>query len=169
MPEKSLLYELRDEDCQVIEEVAEKYQGGQGVLISALHEIQENVGFIPRVAQIKLAETLDISISEVYSVITFYSFFTLQPKGKYQIIVCNGTACYVKGANGILDKLKQELCINIGETTPDRLFSIEAVRCIGACGLGPVISINGEVYARVKPERIPVILADLTRREEKAG
>lgn len=168
MSDTSLLYEITEEDHRFIETVAEKYRGGQGVLITALHEIQEQIGFIPRKAQVRLAETLNIPLSEVYSVITFYAFFTLQPKGKYQIVVCNGTACYVKGAKELLEKLQQELGIKVGETTGDRLFSIEAVRCIGACGLGPVLSINGEMYARVKPEKIPSILADVAAKGEKA-
>nr|WP_245984613.1 NAD(P)H-dependent oxidoreductase subunit E [Biomaibacter acetigenes] len=105
-----------------------------------------------------MAEALNITLSEVYSTITFYSFFNLKPRGKYQIRVCLGTACYVRGANKVLDRLEKELGIKVGDTTNDAKFSLDACRCVGACGLAPTIIINDEVYGRLTPDKVPEIL-----------
>jgi len=141
-----------------IEEMLKKYKGQKGALLQALQEAQNIMGYLPIEVQEMVAETLDITLSEVYSTITFYSFFSLKPKGKYQIRTCLGTACYVRGAEKVLDRLKTELGIEVGDTTDDGKFSLNACRCIGACGLAPAIIINDEVYGRLTPDKIPDIL-----------
>ncbi|AEE92021.1 NADP-reducing hydrogenase subunit HndA [Tepidanaerobacter acetatoxydans Re1] len=141
-----------------IEEMLKKYKGQKGTLLQALQEAQNIMGYLPIEVQEMVAETLDITLSEVYSTITFYSFFSLKPKGKYQIRTCLGTACYVRGAEKVLDRLKTELGIEVGDTTDDGKFSLNACRCIGACGLAPAIIINDEVYGRLTPDKIPDIL-----------
>ncbi|MEG0872405.1 MAG: NADH-quinone oxidoreductase subunit NuoE [Clostridia bacterium] len=135
-------------------EIAKKYENVEGGIIGALHEVQNNYGYISTVSQKYLSKTLNIPMSDIYGIITFYSRFTLKPKGKYNIQVCLGTACYVKGAQSILEKLKKELNIQEGQTTPNGKFSLEAVRCIGACGLAPAIVVNGEVYGKMTEEKV---------------
>ena len=135
-----------------------KYKGQKGVLLQALQEAQGIMGYLPIEVQKMVAEALNITLSEVYSTITFYSFFSLKPRGKYQIRVCLGTACYVRGAEKVLDRLKTELGIEVGETTDDAKYSLDACRCIGACGLAPAIIINDEVYGRLTADKIPDIL-----------
>ena len=114
-------------------------------LIQMLNEVQEHYGYVPKDVQMELSEFLKVPVAEIYGVVTFYSRFTLKPKGKYSISVCLGTACFVKGSQKIMDRLKERLKIDEGETTKDGKFSIEAQRCVGACGLAPVFTINGKV------------------------
>ena len=123
-----------------------------------LHEAQELYGYLPFEVQKIIADGLDIPVAKVYGVVTFYSQFSLTPKGKYRISVCLGTACYVKGAAEILDKLKERLSIDVGECTDDGLFSLDSCRCIGACSLAPVVTINEEVYGKLVPEDIDGII-----------
>lgn len=141
-----------------VSKMLEKYKGQKGVLLQVLQEAQHIVGYLPIEVQKMVSEALDITLSEVYSTITFYSFFSLKPRGKYQIRVCLGTACYVRGADKVLDRIKTELGIDVGDTTDDTKFSLDACRCIGACGLAPAIVINDEVYGRLTPDKIPDIL-----------
>ena len=129
-----------------------------GALMPVLQKAQEIYGYLPEEVQEMVAAGLNIPMEEVYGVVTFYSQFSLNPKGKYKISVCLGTACYVKGAGDIFDKLSQSLGIASGECTPDGKFSLEACRCIGACGLAPVITINDDVYGRLVPDEIEGIL-----------
>ncbi|MFA6735797.1 MAG: NAD(P)H-dependent oxidoreductase subunit E [Saccharofermentanales bacterium] len=129
-----------------------------GSLIAVLQEAQNIFGYLPLEVQKTVATGLNIPVAEVYGVVTFYSFFTLEPKGEYEISVCLGTACYVKGSNLILDKIEKILGIKAGQCTDDGKFSINACRCIGACGLAPVITINQDVYGRLEPDEIPDIL-----------
>jgi NADP-reducing hydrogenase subunit HndA len=131
----------------------------QGALMPILQQAQEIYGYLPEEVQKIIADALDISLSEVYGVVTFYSQFSLSPKGKYNISVCLGTACYVKGAGDLFDKLGEKLNIKGGECTPDGKFSLEACRCIGACGLAPVLTVNEDVYGRLSVEDIDEILA----------
>ena len=135
-----------------------KHKVEEGALIPILHEAQELFGYLPEEVQQKIADGLGISLAEVYGVATFYSRFTLTPKGKYNIQLCLGTACYVKGADKILVKLEELLGIKVGETTADGKFSLEGARCVGACGLAPVMVINEEVYGKVTPEMVKGIL-----------
>ncbi|MGI6113080.1 MAG: NADH-quinone oxidoreductase subunit NuoE [Mahellales bacterium] len=141
-----------------LKEVIEKYKNKEGALIPIMHEAQEIFGYLPIEVQNYIAEALEISITDVYGVATFYSQFSLKPKGKYNISVCMGTACYVKGAQKILDRLKKELNIEVGETTEDGKFTITATRCLGACGLAPVMTINDDVYGRLVEDDIPGII-----------
>ncbi|WP_242848702.1 NADH-quinone oxidoreductase subunit NuoE [Neofamilia massiliensis] len=132
-------------------------------LIEILHLVQNTYGYIPEDMITLISKTLDIPPSRIYGVITFYSRFSLVPTGKYSISVCMGTACYVKGAGDILDEVKKELGINSGETTEDGLFSIVETRCIGACGLAPVVTVNGEVHGRLKKGDMTKIIDELRK------
>lgn len=137
-----------------------------GELINILHAAQGLFGYLPREIQEIIAADLHIPVSRVYGVVTFYSFFTMTPKGKYPVSVCLGTACYVRGAEKVLDEFQRQLEIKVGETTQDGLFSLDCLRCVGACGLAPVVTIGGKVYGRVTPEKVRDILADYYLREE---
>jgi NADP-reducing hydrogenase subunit HndA len=131
---------------KTLEDIIAKHKGEKGSLIPVLHDIQELYGYIPEEVQKKVAEALNIPLSQVYGVITFYNNFSTQPKGKYKIAVCMGTACYVKGAGEILERFKEKLGIDVGECMKDGMFSLEECRCLGACGLAPALTINGKVY-----------------------
>ena len=131
-----------------MQEILGKYSKEKSNLIQILNEVQEYYGYIPENAQVEISEYLSITMAQIYGVISFYSRFTLKPRGKYHIAVCLGTACYVKGSEKILDRAKEKLGIDVGETTKDGKFSLEATRCIGACGLAPVFTVNEEVYGK---------------------
>lgn len=131
-----------------------------GGIIGALHEVQNAYGYIPEVAQKYLSAELNVPMSKIYGIITFYSRFTLKPKGKHHIQVCLGTACYVKGAQQVIDKFSEILGIKPGETSEDGLFTLDALRCIGACGIAPAISINGKVYPKVKLSDVDKIIKE---------
>ncbi len=133
-------------------------------LIQILNEIQEQYGYISQEAQKELSEYLGIPMAEIYGVITFYSRFSLKPKGKYNISVCLGTACFVKGSQKIMDRLQERLKIGQGETTPDGKFSIEETRCVGACGLAPVFTVNGEVYGKATVQKLDQVLDELMKK-----
>ena len=139
--------------------VIEKYRETPGALMPVLQEAQEIYGYLPIEVQRMIALRMGISMEEVYGVATFYSQFVLNPKGEIAIAVCLGTACYVKGSGEILDKITQILGLPAGSTTPDGKYSLEATRCIGACGLAPVLTINNEVYGRLVPSDMEGILA----------
>ena len=149
-----------DAKDEKLEEILHKYKQDQDNLIQILNEVQVTYGYVPESVQLRISEYLGISMAEIYGVITFYSRFTLKPKGEYNISVCLGTACFVKGAEKVLDKAKEILKINVGETTPDNKFSIEAIRCIGACGLAPVFTINDAVYANATPEVMEKVIKE---------
>ena len=129
-----------------------------GALMPVLQQAQELYGYLPIEVQTKIAEGLGISIEEVYQVVTFYAQFSLNPTGKHRVAVCLGTACYVKGAQAVLDKLAEYLEVPVGATTPDGQFTLQATRCLGACGLAPVLTVNEEVYGRVTPDQVAGIL-----------
>lgn len=148
----------KEQEAKLMEVIA-KYKDSKGALIPVLHEAQEIYGYLPIEVQTMIAEGLDVPLSKVYGVVTFYAQFSLYPKGKYNIAVCLGTACYVKGSGDIIDKFKQILNIEVGECTPDGKFSLEATRCIGACGLAPVLTVNEEVYGRLTVDDVDDILA----------
>ena len=144
-----------------IQEILNQYTTVKDNLIPILNEIQVKYGYIPLIAQTKISEYLSIPMAEIYGVITFYSRFTLKPKGKYAISVCLGTACFVKGSEKIMERLKQRLQIKEGETTKDGKFSIDATRCVGACGIAPVFTVNGEVYGRATVKKLDEVLVKL--------
>jgi len=146
------------EKLNQIKDMLKKYKGQRGALLQALQEAQGIMGYLPIEVQKLVSEALGVTLSEVYSTITFYSFFNLKPRGKYHIRVCLGTACYVRGAEKVLDRLKTELGIEVGDTTDDLKFSLDACRCIGACGLAPAIIINDDVYGRLTPDKVPEVL-----------
>lgn len=135
-------------------------KGKEGALIPALHKIQSVYGYLPEEALMLVSEELDIPITQIYGVASFYSLFSLEPKGQHIISVCLGTACYVKGAQNILDRLSSELGIEEGSTTEDGKFTLQATRCIGACGLAPVIMIDEKVYGKISSHDIPKILGE---------
>ncbi len=141
-----------------INEICDRYISEPTPLMMILSDIQKEYGYIPLEVQELVSERTGISVAEIYGVVTFYSFFSLKPKGKYVIGCCLGTACYVKGAQQVIDKFSEILGIKPGETTDDGLFTLDALRCIGACGIAPAVSINGTVYPKVSVSAIPGIV-----------
>ena len=141
-----------------LRDIIARYKDLQGALMPVLQQAQELYGYLPIEVQTIIAEELGIPLAEVYGVVTFYAQFTLNPRGTYNIGVCMGTACYVKGASAVLDRIKERLGIEPGGITKDGRFSLEATRCIGACGLAPVMTVNDEVYGRLTPEEVDKVL-----------
>lgn len=140
-------------------EVINRYKGTDGALIPVLHEAQDIYGYLPVEVQAIISQHLNITMAEIYGVVTFYTQFTTQPKGKYKIGICLGTACYVKGSGDILNKIKEKLGIGEGECSPDGKYSIDATRCIGACGLAPVMTVNDDVYGKLTVDDLDDIFA----------
>ena len=132
-----------------------------GNLIMILHRLQQHFGFVPREVAFEVADLIDVPLAKIYGVITFYNFFKLKKPGRNQIQVCMGTACYVRGGKEVLDAFKKKLEIDVGETTPDRMFSLEVGRCFGACGMAPVVMVNDTVHQRVKPARVGELVSRL--------
>lgn len=153
----------QDEEIQKILNV---YTEDKSNLIQILNDVQEHYGYIPKHAQIAISEYLNMPLAEIYGVITFYARFTLKPKGKYNVAVCLGTACFVKGSEKVLDKAKEILGIDVGGTTEDGKFSLEATRCIGACGLAPVFTVNDEVYGKATPELMSKVIEEYKNKED---
>ncbi|MCI8820705.1 MAG: NADH-quinone oxidoreductase subunit NuoE [Clostridia bacterium] len=152
------IFEGTREQMQALSECIAAHRGQAGALMPVLHEAQNIYGYLPAEVQQTIAEGLNVPLAEVYGVATFYSQFSLSPKGKHQISVCLGTACYVKGSDKILEAVEKELRISCGDCTPDKKFSIESCRCVGACGLAPVMIIDGEVYGKLSPDDVAGIL-----------
>lgn len=148
----------KEQEAKLKETIA-AHRGQKGALMPVLQAAQEIYGYMPKEVQQMVAEGMGVSLSEVYSIVTFYSLFHLQPKGKYKIQVCMGTACYVKGAQQILERFEKELGIKEGQCTDDGKFSIDGPRCFGACGLAPVLSVNEDVHGKVTEDQVPEILA----------
>lgn len=148
----------KEQETQLLEFIASK-KNDKGALMPVLQKAQEIYGYLPVEVQTVISDTMDIPLEKVYGVVTFYSQFSLYPKGKYKISVCMGTACYVKGSGDVFSKLVEKLGIESGECTADGKFSLEACRCIGACGLAPVMMINEDVYGRLTVDSIDEILA----------
>ena len=149
-----------------IAELTAEYKGKEGSLIQVLHMAQGIYGYLPREVQEVIAGGLDIPLAEVSGVVTFYSFFATQPRGKHTIRVCLGTACYVRGGKKIVERLREILGVEIGETTKDRIFTFEVARCIGSCGLAPAMSIDDQVYKQVNPDKLEQILQRYYEEEE---
>ena len=150
-----------------IEEICNRYVDEKTPLMMILSDIQNEYGYIPLEVQEIVSKKTGISVAEIYGVVTFYSFFSLTPKGKYVIGCCLGTACYVKGAQNVIDKFSEILGIEPGGTTKDGLFTLDALRCIGACGIAPAVSINGKVFPKVEVNQVPEIIKSY--REEAAS
>ena len=141
-------------------ETIDKNRETKGALIPVLHKVQTLYGYLPEDVLQVVSEELDVPMTEIYGVASFYSIFSLEPKGEHIIRVCLGTACYVKGAQLLIDEISKDLKIGVGETSPDGKFTLEACRCLGACGLAPVLTVGEKVYGRLVPESIPGILAE---------
>ncbi len=146
------------EQAKALEEAIAAANGDKNRLMAVMQDAQGIYGYLPYEVQVRIAEGLDVPVEKVYGVATFYAQFALSPKGKYNVSVCLGTACYVKGSQQVLDELVKELGIDPGECTLDTKFSLEACRCIGACGLAPVMMINDDVYGKLEPSQIKGIL-----------
>lgn len=151
---------LKDSDVQKLKEVARSFGNRPDELINVLHKAQEIFGYLPAEVQEVVAEELRVSVARVYGVVTFYSFFTMLPKGRYPISICTGTACYVRGAEKVLEEFKRILKVPVGETTPDGKFSITCLRCVGACGLAPVVMVGDKTYGRVTTDGVKDILKE---------
>jgi len=149
---------LTDENFEKLHKVIEEHKDMQGPLMPILHGAQHIFGAIPMEVQRVISEKLNTPLAEIYGVVTFYSQFTLEPKGDYLISVCLGTACYVRGAQQLIDKISEMTNVGVGKTSPDGKFSLEATRCIGACGLAPVLTVNEDVYGRLTLNDIPGII-----------
>ncbi|MBZ0154648.1 MAG: NAD(P)H-dependent oxidoreductase subunit E [Alphaproteobacteria bacterium] len=149
-----------EETAEKLDEIIRRYRGKPGALIPVLQEAQDLVGYLPPVVQRHVARGLKVPVSEVHGVVSFYSFFTMKPKGKHNIRVCLGTACYVKGAEEIVKKLSDGLQIEVGGITTDRNFSLETVRCLGACGLAPVVVVDKDTYGSINPIKVLDLLKD---------
>ena len=146
---------------QQVEEICDKHGNKPGELINVLHECQALHGYLPEEMQRIIARKLGVPASKVYGVVTFYSFFTMTPKGKHPISVCLGTACYVRGSERLLEEIKRILGIEVGETTPDGKFSLDCLRCVGACGLAPVVMVGEHVYGRLEVKDVKRILDEV--------
>jgi len=153
------LKEFTPEQLGQVDEIIANYRGKPGALIPVLEQVQDVCGYLPMALQTKVADGLNLPVANVYGVVTFYSFFTMVPKGKHVIRVCLGTACYVRGGKRILEKLSSSLGIDPGGCTEDRLFSLETVRCLGACGLAPVVVIDEDTHGQMKPAKLDELLA----------
>ena len=151
---------LSEAKINFIKDVCKSYGNQPGEVINVLHKVQGEYGYLPAEVQELVAKELGIPVSRVYGIVSFYSFFTMTPKGEHPISVCLGTACYVRGAEKVLDELKRQLGINVGEVTPDGKFSLTCLRCVGACGLAPVIEVGEKVYGRMTPDRVKDVLAE---------
>ncbi len=149
-----------------LEEIVEKNDSQEESLIEILHQTQNLIGYIPEEAQEKISRNLEVSPARVKSVISFYTYFTDQPRGKFEVAFCKGTACYVKGAEEIIEKISEEYGIEPGETTEDGLVSLEVVRCLGACGLAPVMTVNGNAHGMLNPEKAVNIIDRYCRKAE---
>ena len=151
MEEKSISIEIKN--------LVDKWKGKEGNLIMILHEIQNHHGYVPRDLSLELSVMLDVPLARIYEVITFYNYFKLSPPGRHRISVCMGTACYLKGAPALIDEIKSLLNVEEGKTTQDGLFHLDVVRCLGCCGLSPVLMIDDKVYGKVKKAEIADILS----------
>lgn len=149
---------LQEAAVKKVNEICDRYVDEKTPLMMILSDVQKEYGYIPLEVQEVVSARTGISVAEIYGVVTFYSFFSLQPKGKYVIGCCLGTACYVKGAQQIIDKFSELLKINPGETSEDGLFTLDALRCIGACGIAPAVSINGTVYPKMTVDAVPAVI-----------
>jgi NADH:ubiquinone oxidoreductase subunit E len=150
--------EITTDEWAKVNEIIERYNAKPGSLIPVLEQVQGVVGFLPAEVQHRIAEGLNLSRALVYGVVTFYSFFTMVPRGRHIIRVCLGTACYVKRSEEILDKLKTKLTVSVGKMTEDKRYSLESVRCLGACGLAPVVVVDSDTYGAVDPVKVMEIV-----------
>ena len=156
---------LSEAAVRQINEICDRYQSASTPLIMILSDIQNEFGYVPPEVQEIVSKRTGISVAKIYGVVTFYSFFSLEPNGKYVIGCCLGTACYVKGAQAVIDKFSELLDIDPGQTTKDGMFTLDALRCIGACGIAPAVSVNGKVYPKITADRVPEIIEEYRAKE----
>jgi len=148
---------------QEVDEMVKPWEGKPGNLIMVLHAIQNRYSYVPRKISFEVAKRLDVPLAQIYEVITFYNYFKLEAPGEHIVSVCMGTACYLKGAPALIQELKNELGVEPGQTTSDKKFYVQMVRCLGCCGLAPVLTVGHKVYSGVKPEQVRGILAEYTQ------
>lgn len=151
---------LKDQNVQELKDVCKAFRNEPSELINVLHKAQGIFGYLPAEVQEIIAHELKVSVAHVYGVVTFYSFFTMTPKGRHPISICLGTACYVRGAEKVMDEFKRQLSLANGQTSADGKFSLSSLRCVGACGLAPVVLVGEKVYGRVSPEDVKKIIAE---------
>jgi NADH:ubiquinone oxidoreductase subunit E len=151
--------EFSEEELAAVDRIINRCKEKAGALIPVLEEVQETIGYLPKSIQKRIAQGLRVPLREVHGVVSFYSFFTMVPRGRHTTRCCLGTACYVRGGKHNMQKLKEVLQIEPGGTTEDRRYSLETVRCLGACGLAPVITVDEDTFRQVKPGELPEILA----------
>jgi NADP-reducing hydrogenase subunit HndA len=156
----SIKIELRQEDVNKIKEICSSFNNDPQELINVLHKCQEHFGYLPAEIQEVISNELVVPVAKVYGVVTFYSFFTMTPKGKHPVSICMGTACYVRGAEKVLEEFKKELGLQVGQTSQDGKFSLSSLRCVGACGLAPVVMVGDKTYGRVAPDDVRNILKE---------
>lgn len=157
---------LNQENFKVLEEFVNGLPNKEGALIEVLHKAQGLFGYLPQEVQAFVAEKLNIPVSKVYGVVTFYSYFTIEPRGEYVVNVCMGTACFVRGAGDVLKEFEKKLNVKTGETTADGKFTVGSLRCVGACGLAPVVTVNDKVYGHVTVDQVDKILAEYATSEQ---
>ena len=160
-----IIIKMKKEVSDKIIEICDRFNNAPGELINVLHQTQDYLGYLPAEAQELIAERLHIPTAKVYGVVSFYSFFTMVPKGTYPVSVCMGTACYVRGAEKILESFEKELGIKPGQTDKDGLFSLTSLRCVGACGLAPVALVDGKVFGRLAPANVKGIIQEYRDKE----
>lgn len=151
-----------------LKEYIDTVKNSQGILMQTLQNAQDIFGYLPLEVQQFIADETNIPLADIYGVVTFYTQFTVEEKGKHKVGVCLGTACYVKGSQDVMDKLVDELNIKVGQTTEDRLFTLEATRCLGCCGLAPVMTVDEDVYGSMDPKRVPEVIAKYRKLEVQA-
>ncbi len=156
----SIKIELKQEDVNKIKEICASFNNDPQELINVLHKCQEQFGYLPAEVQEVISNELVVPVAKIYGVVTFYSFFTMTPKGKNPVSICMGTACYVRGAEKVLDEFKKELDLQVGQTSPDGKFSLSSLRCVGACGLAPVVMVGNKTYGRVAPDDVRNIIKE---------
>ncbi|MCU0456992.1 MAG: NADH-quinone oxidoreductase subunit NuoE [Bacteroidales bacterium] len=156
----SIKIELRQEDVNKIREICASFNNDPQELINVLHKCQEHFGYLPAEVQEVISNELVVPVAKIYGVVTFYSFFTMTPRGKHPVSICMGTACYVRGAEKVLDEFKKELGLQVGQTSPDGKFSLSSLRCVGACGLAPVVMVGDKTYGRVAPDDVRNIIKE---------
>lgn len=156
----SVKVELRKDQIEKIQSFCDEFNNAHGELINVLHKTQSEFGYLPAEVQEVIADKMGMPVAKVYGVVTFYSFFTMIPKGEFPISICTGTACYVRGAENVLAEFKKQLDIEVGETSSDGKFSLSCLRCVGACGLAPVVLVGDKTYGRVAPDDVKEIISE---------
>lgn len=156
----SVKIELRQDQVDKIDSICESFGNQEGELINVLHKSQETFGYLPAEVQEVISEKMEIPAAKVYGVVTFYSFFSMIPKGEFPVSICTGTACYVRGAETVLNEFKKQLEIEVGETSTDGKFSLSCLRCVGACGLAPVVTVGDKTFGRVAPDDVKEIISE---------